>query len=171
MKEIWKYIPSVPTLEASNIGRIRLAMKMSNTFPKGYVFVPSFKFEYLIIRHWTAGKRRQFFVHRLVAEAFYGPIPEGKIVAHKNGNSTDNQVENLYFATQQENINDREKHGRTMRGNSHYARTISEKDAEEIRKLLGKVNRPQIANMFKCKVHVIHDIARGKTWNAPKIIA
>ena len=34
-------------------------------------------------------------VHRIIYEMFYGEIPEGYVVDHINGNSSDNRIENL----------------------------------------------------------------------------
>lgn len=44
------------------------------------------------------------YVHRLVAEAWIGEIPEGYEVNHKDGNKTNNEISNLKIVTPSENI-------------------------------------------------------------------
>lgn len=48
--------------------------------------------------------RKLRLIHRLVAEAFLGPIPDGMVVNHKNGIRDDNRLENLEYISQRENI-------------------------------------------------------------------
>jgi hypothetical protein len=49
------------------------------------------------------GKSHNKYVHRIVAEAFLGPS-DGREINHKNGNKTDNRVENLEWVTRSENV-------------------------------------------------------------------
>lgn len=46
---------------------------------------------------------KRAYVHRLVAEAFMGPIPSGRIVDHINHDKTDNRLENLRVVSRKEN--------------------------------------------------------------------
>lgn len=57
-----------------------------------------------------AGNRR--WVHRLVIEAFVGPIPEGKMVLHWNDIPGDNRIENLRIGDHRENSADSIRNGR-----------------------------------------------------------
>lgn len=43
-------------------------------------------------------------IHRLVWEAFHGAIPPGFEVNHRNGDKTDNRLENLELVTRSENM-------------------------------------------------------------------
>lgn len=74
-------------------------------------------------RHYRAGLRLSLTkdkvskmnqIHRLVYEAFNGPIPDGYIVRHLNDNADDNRPENLVVGTHQDNIND------MLRNSGHY---------------------------------------------------
>ena len=47
---------------------------------------------------------RTRLVHVLVLEAWIGPRPFGYVTNHKNGNKTDNRLENLEYVTQTENM-------------------------------------------------------------------
>ena len=51
-----------------------------------------------------SGAQRQFTVHRIVAEAFLGPRPEGMTVNHKNGVKDDNRVANIEWLSNLDNM-------------------------------------------------------------------
>jgi hypothetical protein len=71
---------------------------------------------------------RTMRVHVIVAFVFLGPKPSALHgVRHKNGDHTNNHYKNLAWGTQQENIDDRERHGRTARGKRNGAHTHPEK--------------------------------------------
>ena len=59
---------------------------------------------YLQVRSMIDGHRRCALAHRLVWRHHNGAIPEGMTVNHKNGNKTDNRIDNLELATQKQQI-------------------------------------------------------------------
>lgn len=62
-------------------------------------------------------RRRVFFVHRLVLEAFEGPCPPGMESCHNNGDRQDNRRSNLRWGTKPSNAQDTLRHGRNERRN------------------------------------------------------
>jgi len=49
--------------------------------------------------HSKSKKRRDVRKHRMVYEYFYGPIPDGYIINHLDGNKTNNAISNLEMTT------------------------------------------------------------------------
>lgn len=66
--------------------------------------------------------RKTGWIHRLVLEAFVGPCPEGMQCRHLDGDPANNRLSNLKWGTPKENQADRERHGRTCRGDRHWSR-------------------------------------------------
>lgn len=50
------------------------------------------------------GKNKPTLVHRLVAVAFLGPIPDGQEVNHLDGNKANNRASNLEYVTRKGNM-------------------------------------------------------------------
>ena len=104
MDEVWKDIRLFDKYQVSSIGRVRnkktgkiRKILLSN---KGYPFVS------LYIRIQDGKEiRRNYLIHRLVADAFI-PNPDNKPeVDHINTIVTDNRIENLRWVTKKENSN------------------------------------------------------------------
>lgn len=110
--EIWKPVEGWEDwYEVSNLGRMKSLpkpMKLADGRPwmrKEHIMrQQDHTSGYLQVGYGPKGKRKTWYVHRLVAEAFLGGKHPGKDVNHKNGNKKDNRVENLEWVTRKENM-------------------------------------------------------------------
>jgi hypothetical protein len=113
------------------------------------------------------GKARPVFVHVLVAEAFLGPKPSpSHQVAHRDGGRNNNALDNLRWATPKQNAGeDRNAHGRTMRGAVHNKTPFVDEDIYAIRQrhATGE-SQASIARSYDVSAHSIHCIVRRKSW-------
>lgn len=109
--EYWKPIPGYEGLyEISSYGRVKsLARRTNNQYGKtDHILSPGWthnKQSYLFISLCKDGKRKNYLVHRLVAEAFIpnpGNLPQ---VNHKDQNRQNNCVDNLEWCDSSYNIN------------------------------------------------------------------
>lgn len=113
MEEIWRGVRGFEGLyEVSSLGRIRSVARILVTCNGVHRKLPSRiiklhkKWGYYFINLNHNYETESRYVHRVVAEAFYGP-PNGDLdqtqVNHINGVKTDNRVENLEWCTRSEN--------------------------------------------------------------------
>lgn len=132
-----KHLPSNPKYSAdkcgNTIGPSGRLLKQSPNRPDGY----------LTITIWESGRPRTRYVHRLVAEAFIGPCPEGMQVRHLNGDHRDNRAENLCYGTPAENAADKVRHGTAQVPMTHCARghEMTPENVIHGRKATGKPRR------------------------------
>src|SRR3990167_5119106 len=116
--EAWRAISDFEGVyEVSNIGRVRrlVGSHTSKTYP---AIVPGYlRHGYPAVHLYHRGRRRERLVHRLMLETFVGPQPkDSPHGAHRNDVPTDNRLDNLYWATPQENMDDRTRNGGTIVG-------------------------------------------------------
>lgn len=170
--EVWKPIHSLnDKYEASNNGQIRNA----RTGRIMKQFTNLFGYKVLTVRP-ELNKQENARVHRLVAEAFLGKCPEGHVVNHKDGDKTNNNLENLEYVTSSENnqhaLNTGLRHTVNMsevvvkRGEENYFAKIKESDVHNILKLREKTGFGcrKLAKITGISRGIINGILSGRTW-------
>lgn len=160
--EEWKEIEESRGLyEVSNRGRIRRDGRIlkPRVHPKlGYVQATLF---------FSKEDKKYPLVHRLVAKAFLGQIPEKYQVNHKNGIRNDNRVENLEIVTCGENnLHAFRVLGReAVKGEKHYKSKMTEVDVLDIRWLFAMgVRQCILAKEYLLDPTVIRDIVHRYRW-------
>lgn len=110
MEEKWKDIEGYEGIyQISSFGNIRSFYK--HNFRKGDRLLSFGNKGYRRVVLFKDGKANKILVHRLVAKAFM-PNPYGKLyVNHKDGNRSNNHIENLEWVTSRENTIDGVKRG------------------------------------------------------------
>lgn len=97
------------------------------------------------------GKTKTNYIHKIVLETFVGPCPDGKQARHfPDRNRSNNNLNNLSWATPKENQKDRVAHKTTSIGDKHPNHKIKDADIPKIVKLrkTGKYTLIELAGMF-----------------------
>lgn len=133
------------------VGRLLVAFAT----PKGYRVVCLSK----------DGHARKFFIHRLVAEAFIGPMSEpGQQINHIDGNKSNNHFTNLEWVSPQENHTHASATGLKSHGSRHGNAKLTEQQAREIRALRGIEKQRDTAKRYGVDQAIVGRIQRGQLW-------
>ncbi len=124
--EEWRSIAACPAYEVSSLGRVRRATASRGTRKGMLIRAQQMKNGYLIVHLRHGHVELTKTVHRLVAEAFIGPVPAGLDVCHKDGTRTNNEAANLRFDTRTGNMADAVLHGTVARGERIGTSRVSE---------------------------------------------
>jgi transposase len=121
---------------------------------------------YLFVNIWEKGRSRTRGIHRLMLEAFVGVPPEpGMECRHLDGVRSNNVLINLAWGTQQDNADDRLRHGTVPRGEASPTAKINE---VQVLAIMGRLaagdSKRQIAEAFGVSLSEVYGINKGKLW-------
>jgi hypothetical protein len=148
--------------EISDLGQVRRAanqkLRKPSCTPAGYQ---------VIVISRPKQKHLGVYVHREVMRAFVGPCPDGFQVSHKNGNNTDNRLENLCYETPTKNIQRKSHHGTQTFGESHAASKLTWCEVQTIRRLRASdLKLKEIADHFEISFQQVSRICQNNNWKA-----
>ena len=113
------------------------------------------------------GKRSRKYkrVHALILETFVGSCPNGCIGAHNDGNNQNNNINNLRWSTQKDNIDDKKAHGTWQCGENHGNSIVTSEQVIAIRSMRESgMTVKNIADTFNLKIRHVYQIVSKSTW-------
>lgn len=166
----WRVVPGFGgRYEVSDDGKMRSVFENGGR-PRGeFLSIETKRNGYHCITLQVDKVRSKRYIHRLVWEAFCGPIPSGIDINHLNGVRADNRLSNIELATRSENM----LHGmRVMgrksnptKGSRHWGARLSEADIPVIRELLASGTTCRaIGAQYGVSKTAIWLIETGKNW-------
>lgn len=103
--EIWKDVLGYEGLyKVSNMGRVK-SLNYRRSGKEKMMTLHNNGKDYQFVALTKDKKIKYFYVHRIVWEAFNGPIPNGMVINHKSEIKSQNNIENLECITQKDNCN------------------------------------------------------------------
>lgn len=106
--------------------------------------------------------KKKVLAHRYIWEQQFGPIPKGMCVCHKCDNPPCINIDHLFLGTQRDNLADRDKKGRTAKGERNGGAKLTEKQVRKIKDSLFTTSF--LAKEYGVCPNTIRNIKRGKRW-------
>jgi HNH endonuclease/NUMOD4 motif len=101
-------------------------------------------------------------VHKIVAEAFIGPCPEGQEVAHDDGVKSNNRASNIRYDTPVGNAADKLRHGTDARGERSPNAKVTAAQVLAIRR--DQSDQRIVAARYGIRQSTVSNIRTRKTW-------
>ncbi len=151
--------------EVSNLGGIkRICSGQGVKRPILSPTIAKIGYRVVVLSQGNIATRKRLYVHRLVARAFLGESPPGKVVNHIDSNKLNNHPSNLEYITQSENCKHAQKLGLFTRGERNHAAKLKEQDVREIRDLRGIFTVRKLQEIYGVDCGVISEIQTRKRW-------
>lgn len=132
----WRKCISLDGHEVSEYGHLKRTTELENhssRYPAGRVCSYGLAGKgYPFYNVKVGDKRKNFYAHKLVAEAFLGEQPSNTEIAHNDGEKLNCHYSNLRYATAKENNSDKIKHGTHMTGDTHWNVKLTSKHADGV---------------------------------------
>lgn len=166
MEEIWKPIKGYKDYEISSTGRVR-SHKFGRTTILKFRYNRDGYIQYTLTQNGIGHTHR---ANRLVAEAFI-PNPENKpTVNHIDGDKTNNNVDNLEWATKKEQMEHAYRLGlkKPVSGVHHGSSALTEEQVKEIRRIYKghskEFGMKALAKKYNVSTATIDKCVRGITY-------
>jgi hypothetical protein len=171
MTEIWKDIIGYEGIyQISNLGRVkslsRIVNRSNSPMRTKEKIVQTNKWKkYHEVDLYILGKRKKFYIHRLIA-IYFIPNPRNlKQINHIDGNKGNFDISNLEWSTQSENI----KHAHDFiginvpKGEKHFSSKLTDDIVKEIRATKNP-NQVHLGKKYGVSPSTIRYILTRKTW-------
>lgn len=166
--EIWKDIKGYEGLyQVSNYGRVKSLARFVNGKGNGKKPIPEIIMKLYKLKTGYLNvilNKKNFLVHRLVAQEFLDNSNNFKMVNHLNGKKEDNYIKNLEWINGSNNNLHAYKTGLSGTGEKHGRHILTEKEVTEIRKLKGKMKYREIGKLYGVHNTTISCIYNNKSW-------
>lgn len=171
--ERWRPVAGFYGYEVSDLGRVRSYRPANGRGPMlrmPRLLTPSVFAGKKYVRYGIRQGDRTVYrrAHHLVLEAFVGPRPEGMDGLHRDDDQANNALGNLRWGTHQQNVEDKIRNGKQVRGSQVSRAVIDEVSAARIKRKLANDNGhgsvTRIAAEEGVSRTVVASIKRGITW-------
>jgi predicted XRE-type DNA-binding protein len=167
MTEEWKTIPDFTDYAVSDKGRVKRVVKRNNSWA-GKILKPRKNSKgYLYVGLYCNSKMSEKYVHCLVLSTFRRTYNDDAECNHRDGDKTNNKLDNLEFCTHSENM----KHAYDTELNSHrgeksHLSKLTECEVYLIKSMLYNTNymQKEIATIFHVSRQAISLIKTGERW-------
>lgn len=173
-KEIWKDISDYEGYyQCSNLGNLKSLKRLTNCNnffreEQEKILKQSIskkrKVKYISLN--KKGKLKTFAVHRIIAKTFIkNPLQYGEI-NHKDGNPSNNNINNLEWCSRSQNMIHARDNGlhRVCLGEKNHLSKLKENDVLKIKSLKGTISGVKIAKQFNVHKDTIYAIWNNKSW-------